>query len=375
MPRLSVYHVLFPAAALWALVAVGLKAGASAGWLMVPGHWPVGWHGHELIFGFAFGVVGGYLLTRLRTPGTLVTLGTWILGRFATLGPAMPPGVSAAMALAFPLMLFLGAGLPLAKAAKKPRNRVFGPLLAGMGLAEVAYQLGILGILPGGPASGLLLGADLLGLLLFVMGGRFLATVASGLHQARGRWLVRLSQPRLEGAGVAALAAMAILDFLAAAAGLRPQIPGLLALLGAGLIACRLAGWQGWRLLKDPGITALQAGYLWLGLGLAFKGGGQLAGQGLSVVGIHVLLVGGLGTLTLTVMTRVIRNRQGLRPSLSATGTMAAVLVSVAAVTRVAGWAGTDQTLWLGVAGVAWCLAWVLFLVELVRDTLFGHAS
>ncbi|MFB6357746.1 MAG: NnrS family protein [Thiohalorhabdaceae bacterium] len=215
----------------------------------------------------------------------------------------------------------------------------------------------------------------MLGLLLFVMGGRFLASVASGRHQARGRWLVRLSQPRRERAGVKTLLAMALLDVLAVVAGLAVTLPGVLALLGSVLIVARLGGWRGWRLLDDPQTGVLQAGYLWLGAGLALKGAVQMAGVVFPVGALHVLLVGGLGTLTLAVMTRVLRSRRGLMPPLPPVAAMAAALVSVAAVARIAAWVGPEAPLWLGAAGLAWCLAWILFLAGPVRNHSRASAS
>lgn len=365
MPRLFAYTVFFPAAALWAVTAVALKAAAAAGWLAPPGHWAGHWHGHELVFGFALAVVGGYLITRPGTAGVLLALAAWAAGRAAALAPLPFPGLAAVLALAYPAVLFVQAGVPLARAAKKPRNRVFAPLLGAFALAEGLYQAGAAGWLPGGTAPGLLLGADLVLLLLFVMGGRFQASVASGLHQARGRWVVRLSQPRLEWAGAGLLAAMGVLDALAAAGALPAVLPGILAAAAAGLIAARLAGWRGWLLLDDPGMAALQAGYLWLGTGLALKAVFQAGGTAAPFGALHLALVGGLGTLTLTVMTRVVRQRRRLTPPLPPAGAAAAGLMSVAALARLTAWADAGPGGWLGLAAGAWCLAWGVFLAGL----------
>ena len=360
--RIPAHTLLFPAAALWAIAMVTAKAGAAAGWWQPPGHWPATWHGHELIFGFALAVVGGYLVTRPGLPGVLAVLAAWAAGRATLLAPGLSPALAAAGALAYPLALFIAAGLPLARAAKKPRNRVFAPLLGALVAAEGLYQLGAAGLVAGATGAGLLLAADLLLLLLFVMGGRFLASVTSGLHQARGRWLVRLSQPRLERAGVLLLAAMAVLDPLAALAPLPAALPGGAGLAAAVVLALRLAGWQGWRLLDDTGAAALQAGYLWLGLGLGLKGVLQLAGGGDLVAGLHLALIGGLGTLTLTVMTRVVRSRRRLAPPLPAIGAVAAGLVGVAAAARLAAWADPQRVAWLVLAAAAWGLGWLLVL-------------
>jgi uncharacterized protein involved in response to NO len=366
MARAPAFAVLFPAAAVWAAAMVALKAAAAVGWWQPPGHWPADWHGHELVFGFAFAVVGGYLLTRPGWPGAVAAPLAWAAGRVAHLAPGLASWAEAALALAYPALLVVLAGLPLARAAKRPRNRVFAPLIAALAAAEAVYQLGTAGGLPGGGRPGLLLGTGLLFLLLFVMGGRFAASVAAGLHHARGRALVRLSQPRLERIGVALLAPMALLDAAAAAGALPAALPGTLALAAATVMAVRLAGWRGWLLLDDRGLGALQAGYALLALGLALKGGSQLAAPALLSEAMHLALVGGLGTLTLTVMVRVARQRRRLGDPLPPVGVVAAGLVALAAGLRLAAGGGYDRALWLALAAGFWCAAWGLFAAALV---------
>jgi len=361
---LPAHAALFPAAALWAAAMAGLKAAAVAGGWEPPGYWPAAWHGHEMLFGFAYAVVGGYLLTRPGTAGVLAALAAWGAGRAALLVPGLPLLMAAPLALAYPLLLFLWAGVPWARTARKPKNRIFAPLIGALAAAEAVYQLGAAGLLPGGPGPGLVLAADLLLTLLFVMAGRFQASVAAGLHQARGHGLSRLTQPRLERAGVVLLGLTALLDPLTAAGAAPAALPGALALAAAAVIGLRLVAWRGWRLLDDPGFAALQAGYLWLGAGLALKGWAQWASQPGLLEALHPALVGGLGTLTLTVMTRVVRQRRGLRPPLPAAGAAAAALVSGAAAARLA-WNGTGP--WLGLAAAAWVGAWGLFLAGLAR--------
>ncbi|MFA9460066.1 NnrS family protein [Thiohalorhabdus methylotrophus] len=358
MPRTPAVALFFPSAALLAVTVVVAKALEASG-LGVPWHAsvPLRWHGHEMLFGYAYAVVGGFLLTRPDPARILAAYLAWLAGRVVYLGAALPFPVELGAALAYPLLLFAYAGLPLARAAKKPRNKMFAPLIAALALAELLYQLGLHGVLPGAAPRGLLLAADLLLLLLFVMGGRILATSSSGAHQDRGRRPAGVAQPRLERAGAALLAGTALAD----ATGLATPLPGDLSLGAALVVLVRIIRWRGWLLLGDRALAALQAGYLWLALGLFAKGAVQVAGNGLPFEALHVALIGGLGTLTATVMSRVALQRTRRGSGLPASVVAAVLLLALAVPARLE--AGVPAGLWL--AAAAWGTAFSLVLAAL----------
>ncbi|MGB7933097.1 MAG: NnrS family protein [Gammaproteobacteria bacterium] len=74
------YHLLFPLATSYALIAVPL-------WHVLRSRHPavIGatWHGHEMLFGFALAVIAGFLSTRpIRTVAWFLA-GTWLTARIA----------------------------------------------------------------------------------------------------------------------------------------------------------------------------------------------------------------------------------------------------------------------------------------------------
>jgi hypothetical protein len=233
------HRLLFPAAAIFAATAVPFWALRYTGLVTrVPGNWPAHWHGHEMVFGYALAVVGGYLLTRLSSLGLALTSGAWLLGRLVYLGPELPAWATATAALAYPICLFAIAGTAFLRTAKRGRNAAFGLLLAGFVLAELLVQLTPLGVVQDGASRGLTLGVDLIAMLLFAMGGRIIAAASSGALQRQGQHLPGLAQPGLERLGMLALLAMAILDVLA----LLPGLVAALAIIAAGTIVARLGG-------------------------------------------------------------------------------------------------------------------------------------
>jgi uncharacterized protein involved in response to NO len=168
--------------------------------------------------------------------------------------------------------------------------------------------------------------------------------------------LVRIApRPALEAAS-----ALALLAFLAVDAAGRATAAGQLALLAAALVALRVTGWHTLRVLHDPDTWPLHAGFVWLALGLVLAGLGRLGLVTLPDAGaLHALAAGGIGTVTVTMMLRVARQRSGeLQATTAALHALQALLL-LAVLLRVAGgWAlpeGRAAMMWA--AGSAWAVA------------------
>src|SRR5262249_14161214 len=113
-------------------------------------------------------------------------------------------------------------------------------------------------------------------------------------------------------------------------------LTGVIALTAAGLNAIRLTGWRGERTLRSPILWILHLGYLWLIVGLALKGAAALSGAVPESAALHALTVGAIGTMLLAVMSRAALGHTG-RPLKAHAQTVGAyVLISVAAMLRVA---------------------------------------
>src|SRR5215510_3249617 len=100
----------------YAALSVPLLAAQYAGWL--PGANPL-WHSHEMLFGYAFAVIAGFLLTAVRVwtgrPTPLgVALGTiaflWLAARVVALFSLQ---VSSLLDLLFALGVAWGIGAPI----------------------------------------------------------------------------------------------------------------------------------------------------------------------------------------------------------------------------------------------------------------------
>ncbi|OQX45992.1 MAG: hypothetical protein B0D86_02460, partial [Candidatus Sedimenticola endophacoides] len=135
--------------ALWLLIWSGhLDPGAYYGS-------SIGWHSHEMLFGYTVAVIAGFLLTAVRnwtginTPsGTRLglLLLAWLAGRIAPALEGLLPGVLMALLDLLFLPALALAIRPMLWAGKQKSNRLFVYLLLGMALANLLIHLQALGL-------------------------------------------------------------------------------------------------------------------------------------------------------------------------------------------------------------------------------------
>jgi len=303
----------------YAALAVPLWALQYAGWL--PGA-NILWHAHEMILGYAFAVITGFLLTAVRawtgrptpTGAALAAIAAlWLLAR----GLALVSLPAAAVAGAFfAVAVAWGIGRPLVAAGNR-RNLFFIALVLGLGAAGLLLQVW--------PQLGIALGLDAVLFVMTVVAGRvvpmFTNNAVAGAGARRIAWL--------EKAALGAILALIALDAL------ELVLPAAaVALAAAAAHGARLALWSPHRTLRKPIVWILHIAYAWIVVHLLLRG---LAGFGLVPVALatHALTVGAIGGLTLGMMTRTARGHTARPLVAGAAETAAYLLVQLAAVARV----------------------------------------
>ncbi|MBZ0216359.1 MAG: NnrS family protein [Fimbriimonadaceae bacterium] len=366
-------HILmFAVAALYAVLVVVV----TTSYHIWPTDWttnrlapPIGkWHGHEMIFGFALAVMGGYFSGAIRGPRAFMLIPAWIVSRIAFWFSAGEPVIMVPLVLLYPILLFMFAGLPLLRAAKSWRNAVFGYILAAFPLAELLFVLPLDRILnlPGTPP--LTAGIFLLSLMIFTMGGRIIAAATSGALRKRGYQIIHPAQSDLETPGI-----LLIVSLIFAVIIDTPE--GGISLLSAGLagiVLLRLWRWRVWS-IRDASVLSLHAGYAWLAIGFMLNALHPYV-AGFSETGnLHALTIGSIGTLTLSVMMRVILQRARQPVVLGVTGLTALILVNIAAILRIFAPFTDIWTDMITGAAACWCIAFLLFLMFVARNTLLNR--
>ncbi len=346
----------------YAALAVPLWALEYAGVVPGPG---IVWHAHEMVFGYAYAVIAGFLLTAVRTwTGRPTPTGAALAGLAAlwlaarALAFVSLPLAAWASAL-FALGLAAAIGRPLLAAGNR-RNYFFVLLALAIGAAGVLVQTW--------PQRGLALGLDLVLFVIAVVAGRVVPMFTNNaIPKARAR-----RDTWLENAALGALLAL-----LAADVAERVELAAVVAALAAGLHAARLALWSPLRTLGKPIVWILHAAYAWIVAHLLLR---ALAGFDLvpHALGTHALAVGAIGGMTLGMMTRTARGHTA-RPLVAGRAEIAAyLLVQLAAVARVlVPLALPAATLWATLAGaLLWGVAFAVFTLAyapiLARPRLDG---
>ncbi len=320
------------------------------------------WHAHEMIFGYAFAVITGFLFTAAQnwtdrpTPsgGLLAAIAAlWIAARVLVLTPyAM---LAAAADTAFALAAAAGIAVPMWKSRNR-RNYFFVALLLALGAVNLCFHLTIADVIDLPIQRGVQIALDLILFIMTVMGGRvipmFTANAVPGAKSKRLLWLERLA--------LGSVLALILSDL--------PELPpvaiGVIAFIAAIAHGARLALWQPWLTLSRPILWILHASYAWIVVSLALR---ALAEFGMvpGNLATHALTVGAIGGLTLGMMTRTARGHTGRPLEASRLETICYQLVQLAALARVLVPLAIPGLYIAAViaSGLLWSVAFALFTV------------
>ncbi|MGK5079896.1 NnrS family protein [Janthinobacterium sp. HLX7-2] len=349
-------------AALFAAVSIPLWLASYFGVLQGGLQLGLGWHMHEMVFGFALAVVVGFLYTAgsnwtgLPTPqgAQLMALaGLWLAGRIAML---CGPGLAAALVDSLFLPL---AAWPLYRVLRRSgntRNLFLVALLALLALANGLYHAAALGWLT-------------LSLLVPVQAAIFIIVLIESVIGARvipmftrngAPGSTPVASPKRALVAVACMAAASI----AWLAGAPAVVTAPLALCAAGMSLANLLAWQPQRTLRVPLLWILHLSYAWISIGFALLALASLEWLPASAA-LHALTVGSMAGLIIGMMTRTTLGHTGRPLKAGRAEAWMYWLIQLGALARLLAAVGpTALSLpCLLVAGLCWSLAFALFLV------------
>jgi len=362
------FRPFFLVAGLHGTLAIPVWVAVVLGGLRLPVEMEVSWHAHQMVYGFAAAGLAGFLLTAVpswtgapaRRGTPLVFLAAlWVLGRIATTLPDVfsPPG-TALLDLAFvPALVSLVVGPLLA--AGKPRNLVLLVPVALFWIGDCLMHSEFLGIAEDTAATGARLGIDVMLLMITIIGGRIVPSFTSNALRASGSMIEPRQFAWLDRLSIASMVLMLVCEAVTGPS----RLTGAMALVAAIFNGLRLAGWRAEQTLNSPILWVLHLGYAWLVLGLFLKAIAALTDAIPEPAALHTLTLGAMGTMLLAVMSRAGLGHTGraLKAHPATVGTY--VLVSIAALLRLAAALLPEFYAELLVAsGTAWTLAFLLFL-------------
>jgi uncharacterized protein involved in response to NO len=338
------FRPMYLLAGTYAALAVPLWGLQYAGWLA--GANPL-WHAHEMLFGYAFAVIAGFLLTAVRawtsrpTPSGAALAGIaalWMAARVVAFQSLL---VSSFIDLAFALGVAWGIGRPIL--ASGNRNWYFIVFVLALGAASVAFQAY--------PGTALAAGLDMVLLIVAIMAGRVVPGFTNNAVPGAGARRNRLVEYGALGSIVLILA----LDVA--------QLPAWPVALAAALLhAIRVGLWAPLATRGRPILWILHLSYAWVVAHFVLRG---LAGLDLVAAGLatHALTVGVIGGLTLGMMTRTARGHTARPLKVGPWETAAYVLVHAAAAARVFAPLALPElyTAWIVLSASLWSAAFAIF--------------
>lgn len=327
---------------------------------------PLLWHAHEMLFGYAMAVIGGFLLTAgwnwtgRKTADGLPLAGLflcWVMARVAMFGG--PQALAWAMAL--DLAFLLGLAVALARpviAVRQWRQIPVLLMLLWLVAARAAAGLGALGEIADGGRTGVY--AALYGVLALVL---FMGRRVIPFFTQRGvGYEVELRNDAWNDRATFALfPAFAVSELLLP----NHFLGALLAAVLFGLNTLRVMGWHTMGIWQRPLLWSLFMAFLMINLGFMMRALMLITGVPV-LLPVHAFALGGIGMMTLSMMIRVTLGHTGR--NVHASPPVASMLIwalLAATVLRIFTPLADPAHfgLWVGAAGVAWIAAFALFTV------------
>ena len=323
------------------------------------------WHIHEMLFAFSATVIVGFLLTAVqnwsgvrslhgKTLGALVIL--WLLARAALFMPEqLPHSLIIFLDMAFLPLAALALAIPIIK-TKLWRNFMFVPILLIMAATNGLFHYSVMSFNPLLTNQAATFMVLLITLVMCIMGGRvFPMFTANGTKTPRVN-----ANPLLE-----KLSILSMLLSVFVGSGLFKIPTSLIAslfIITALIHAIRVFRWKFTVTLNTPLVWSLHLSYWCIAVGLLMFGLSEIGIVSHSQA-IHTLTIGAMGTMILSMISRVSLGHTGRMIIVGKTMTIAFVSIIFAFVTRVYGSYITDNYLAvLMLTVIFWAIAFGCFV-------------
>ena len=325
------------------------------------------WHIHEMLFGFASAIIAGFLLTAVQTwsglPGIkgiplLFLIAVWVAARIGFMLPHLiPHSFISFIDLIFLPLVAVFLAIPIIK-VKLWHNAIFIPLLLAMTFANATLHCAKYI-----QESRYIIAASdsmilLITLLMCVIGGRvFPMFTANGTKTERVAtipWLEKISL------GLALLIVIQSFNVLT----LADPIKASLFIFAAFFHSLRAFRWRIWVTLKTPLVWSLHLSYWCIPLGFLLYGLHMLGIVSHSQA-VHTITIGAMGTMILSMISRVSLGHTGRPIIVGKTMGFAFIAIYLAFIIRVIGGnIFSDYTHVIFISTLLWCVAYGCFLYK-----------
>lgn len=325
------------------------------------------WHAHEMMFGYVMAVVAGFLLTAIKNwTGLEVLRGKslgflfliWLLARLLPLsGLMIPIEVIAFIDVAFLFLLAVVCLRPVLKVKQYKQVGIVSKIFLLM-LCNITFYLGVTGVLAEGVQWGLYSAMYMIVALIFVMLRRvmpmFIQNGIDGDVELKNHAWVDHSSLVL-------LVCLWISDVFTS----YDSLTAIFAVLLTLLHSFRLSGWYTNKIWSKSLVWILVAAYSFFILGFALKALSITSGIS-PLLSVHAFTAGGIGLLTIGMMSRVSLGHTGrsvFQPPTIVFWSFAVLLLGVIVRVVFPIFNMDLYIYWVGISQVLWILAFVIFVV------------
>ncbi|WP_163832673.1 NnrS family protein [Spartinivicinus ruber] len=370
-PRFALFNLgfrpFFLGAAIYAVTSITIWLGTyGLGWSLTSSTIsPMVWHAHEMIFGYSLAVIAGFLLTAVKNwTNTQTVYGVklallfscWVVPRIAIL---FEQGllIAAIMDTLFILLLILCVIAPVVKAKQWKQTGIMAKLLL-MGVANTLFYLGVFGILESGIHWGNYTGLYLIIGLILTMGRRVIPFfiergVCYPVTLKNHLWL-----------DISSLVIF-LLFFITTVFTHYTIIAAWLAAILFVIHLARITGWYTKGIWRKPLLWSLYLAYAFIIVGFLLF---SLSGYHYVsfFLAIHSMAFGGIGLVTLSMMSRVSLGHTGRNvqqpPKLVGA---ACIILAIGGVIRVflPILDMSHYLNWIVLSQLCWITAFVIFLI------------
>ncbi len=270
------------------------------------------WHAHEMLYGYGTAVIAGFLLTAIknwtgqqtiRGAGLVILFALWAIARAIPLiGLDIPLTAMAAFDLAFMLMLVVTAAIPVLKVKQYSQLGVISKLVLLL-LGNTLFYLGALGLVEEGVRWGLYSGLYIVIALMFVMARRVIPFfIEKGTD-------TNVSVKNWQWVDISSLVLLLVLWIIDVFTGYRTATT-IIAFALFVVHAVRLTGWYTIGLWNKPLLWVLYLAYASITAGFLLKAF-ELWFAVSGLLYVHAFAYGGVGVMTVGMMSRVILGHTG----------------------------------------------------------------
>ena len=270
------------------------------------------WHVHEMLFGYTMAIITGFLLTAIVNWTGLQTITgwplallflCWFMGRFFLYMPDLAPlWLVALIDNLFLLGVLLAAAVPVFKSGQKNH---FGLLLAlaAIFISGVLFYLGVANVLSEGVRIGWYTALYAILMIIFIIARR---VIPFFIKTSLGEEVNPVNRLWLDIAIIVVLLSVWVSELF-----FSERIIGAICTLTlACLCSLHLVDWYHKKIWSKPLLWVLYLGYCFICLGFALSSGVYFL-EFIPSIATHALTYGGIGMITLGMMSRVILGHTG----------------------------------------------------------------